>query len=68
MKLINFFIRKHSQLFNLKNKNTSLQAKVTQDTEKFDWLKLEMKKLYARLDDLINAAIIQSKKIEEKSV
>ena len=62
---MNFFIKK-LQFFNLKNKNASLRAKVIQDKEKSDWLKSENRKLYARLKDSINAACIQSQKIERE--
>ena len=65
-KSINIFIKKPSQPFNLENKNASLQAKVTQDKEKSDWLKSENKKLNTRLKESMNAACIQSEKMEEE--
>ena len=55
---INFFIKKPSQPLNLEDKNTSLQAKITQDKEKSNWLKSENKKLNARLEKSMNAACI----------
>ena len=67
-KLTNFFIKKPSQLFNLKDKNASLQAKITKDKKESNWLKLEMKKFYARLKDSMNAASIQSKKMEKEII
>ena len=63
---MNFFIKKPSQLFNLEDKNTSLQAKITQDKEESNRLKAENKKFNARLEELMNAACIQSEKIEEE--
>ena len=62
----NFFIRKPSQLFDLKDKNTSLQAKIIQDKEKSNWLKLENRKLNTRLEKLINVACIQFEEMEKK--
>ena len=63
---MNLFIRKSSQLFNLKNKNAILWAKITQDKEESNWLKSENKKLNARLEKSINAACIQSEEMEEE--
>ena len=63
---MNLFIRKPSQFFNLKDENANLWAKIIQDKKKFNWLKLANRKLNARLEESINAACIQSEKIEEK--
>ena len=65
-KPINLFITKPSQLFNLKNKNASLRAKITQDKEESNWLKLENRKLNARLRESMNVVYIQSEEIEKE--
>ena len=63
---MNLFIEKTSQLFNLKDKNASLWVKITQDKEKSNWLKSKNRKLNARLKKSMNAACIQSEKMEEE--
>ena len=65
-KPMNFFIRKYSQFFNLKDKNTNLRTKVTQDKKEPNWLKLKNRKLYARLEESMNAACIQSEEIKKE--
>ena len=65
-KLMNMFIKKPSQLFNLEDENTSLWVKITQDKEESSWLKLENRKLNARLKESMNAACVQSEKMEEE--
>ena len=67
-RLTNFFIKKPSQSFNLKNENAGLWAKIIQDKEESIWLKVKLRKLYAKTKDLMNSASIQSEKIEEKIV
>ena len=63
---MNLFIRKLSQPFNLKDKNASLQTKVTQNKNESNRLKAENRKLNARLEKSMNAACIQSEEMEEK--
>ena len=63
---MNLFIRKSNQLFNLEDKNASLRAEVTQDKKESNRLKVENRKLNARLEESMNAACIQSEKMKEK--
>ena len=57
-KSTSFFIKKPSLFFNLKDKNISLQAKIIQNKKKFNQLKSKMRKLYAGLEDSMNAVSI----------